>query len=148
MRQKSKVLLTIQSVLWGVTATVLIASAVSIYVSGLSLRSDDPMAEIDTVEAIGQRAVFALPLLGLSVATSIVLGALGVRDERADKPASDVDFQGNLPEHDAGGERLGRIRAIVLSVAAVFVVVGIFNGSMVDVLIKATKICTECIGLG
>jgi hypothetical protein len=148
MRQRSKLLLTVQSVLWGVTATVLIASAVSIYVSGLSLRSADPTAEIYTVEAIGQRAVFALPLLALSVATSIVLGALGVRDERADKPAGDVDFQGNFPEHDAGGERLGRIRAIVLSVAAVFVVVGIFNGSMADVLIKATRICTECVGLG
>ena len=25
---------------------------------------------------------------------------------------------------------------------------GVLNGSMQDVLIKATKICTECIGLG
>ena len=37
---------------------------------------------------------------------------------------------------------------IVLAVAVIFVVVGIFNGGMDDVLGKAVKICTECIGLG
>ena len=147
MKQK-KVLLTIQSLLWGVTAVVWIASAVSIYVSGLGLRAQNPMAEIYTVETIAQRAVFALPLLALSIATSIVLGALDVRDEGADRPARDVDFQGNTPKRDAGGAQLRRVRTIVLAVAAVFVVIGIFNGSMSDVLIKATKICTECIGLG
>ena len=40
------------------------------------------------------------------------------------------------------------VRGIVLTTAVVFVIVGIINGGMSDVLGKAVKICTECIGLG
>ena len=40
------------------------------------------------------------------------------------------------------------IRAIILCVAICFVIIGSFNGGMDDVLAKAVKICTECIGLG
>lgn len=40
------------------------------------------------------------------------------------------------------------IRLAVLVVGVVFVCVGIFNGGIHDVLMKAIKICTECIGLG
>ncbi len=44
--------------------------------------------------------------------------------------------------------RLLIIRLSVLSVAVLFIILGIFNGGMKDVLDKATAICTECIGLG
>lgn len=40
------------------------------------------------------------------------------------------------------------IRGVIIIVAVVFVVLGIINGGMADVLEKAIKICTECIGLG
>ena len=40
------------------------------------------------------------------------------------------------------------IRCAILVIAVVFIVLGIFNGSAEDVLTKAVKICTECIGLG
>lgn len=39
-------------------------------------------------------------------------------------------------------------RIVVGAVAVVFIGVGIWNGGMGDVLIKAINICTECIGLG
>ena len=39
-------------------------------------------------------------------------------------------------------------RCTVLIVGAVFVILGIFNGGMKDVLDKAVNICRECIGLG
>ncbi len=39
-------------------------------------------------------------------------------------------------------------RIIIAVLAVVFIVVGIFNGGMADVLAKAVRICTECIGLG
>ncbi len=39
-------------------------------------------------------------------------------------------------------------RVIVIAVALIFIVLGIFNGGMSDVLSKAINICTECIGLG
>lgn len=40
------------------------------------------------------------------------------------------------------------VRIAVAVLAVVFIAVGIWNGGMHDVLIKAVKICTECIGLG
>ena len=39
-------------------------------------------------------------------------------------------------------------RGIILGLAIVLIVVGIFDGGVEDVLQKATNICTECIGLG
>ena len=40
------------------------------------------------------------------------------------------------------------VRAVILTVAIVFIIIGITNGGMADVFEKATRICTECIGLG
>ncbi len=39
-------------------------------------------------------------------------------------------------------------RIVVASVALILVIVGICNGGMKDVLLKAVNICTQCIGLG
>ncbi len=39
-------------------------------------------------------------------------------------------------------------RLTILVVAITFIIIGIFNGGMADVLQKAINICTECIGLG
>lgn len=39
-------------------------------------------------------------------------------------------------------------RIIIVSLSLVFIVLGAFNGTVADVLGKAIKICTECIGLG
>lgn len=39
-------------------------------------------------------------------------------------------------------------KCLIITVSVVLVIVGIFNGGMSDVLQKAVKICTECIGLG
>jgi hypothetical protein len=40
------------------------------------------------------------------------------------------------------------VKIAVLAAAVVFVIAGILNGSMEDMLIKAINICTECVGLG
>ncbi len=40
------------------------------------------------------------------------------------------------------------VRVIIFAVAVTFIILGIFNGGMADVLGKAVRICTECIGLG
>ncbi len=43
-------------------------------------------------------------------------------------------------------ERL--VRCLLLLAAAGLIALGVLNGGMRDVLIKAINICTECIGLG
>lgn len=40
------------------------------------------------------------------------------------------------------------VRIAFVGCAVAFIVIGVFNGGMADVLNKAIKICTECIGLG
>ncbi|MBE6676678.1 MAG: thioredoxin [Ruminococcaceae bacterium] len=40
------------------------------------------------------------------------------------------------------------LQVVLIVVAVCMIVAGIFNGSMNDVLQKAIRICTECIGLG
>ncbi len=40
------------------------------------------------------------------------------------------------------------IRIALIGCAVLFIVLGVVNGGMVDVLIKAVNICAECIGLG
>lgn len=40
------------------------------------------------------------------------------------------------------------VRIAILSVALLFIVLGAMNGGLQDMLSKAIKICTECIGLG
>ncbi len=43
---------------------------------------------------------------------------------------------------------LWAVRGSILTLAVVFIVLGIGNGGMRDVFAKAVRICTECIGLG
>lgn len=40
------------------------------------------------------------------------------------------------------------VRGCIFIIAVTFIVVGVLNGGMADVLGKAIRICTECIGLG
>ena len=73
--------------------------------------------------------------------------AAGIKAEEkptaGSKPAAE-------PEPAAGPKPAaqGRVRLVLLILAAVFIVAGVLNGSAGDVLMKAIKICTECIGLG
>ncbi len=46
------------------------------------------------------------------------------------------------------GKRINIIKIAIFILAIVFIVIGIFNGSMDDVFIKASRICRECIGIG
>lgn len=51
-------------------------------------------------------------------------------------------------EAQPAGSRLTRLRTAILVIAIVFIVLGVMNGGLRDVLVKAINICTECIGLG
>ena len=42
----------------------------------------------------------------------------------------------------------GALRGLLYAAAAVLIVLGVLNGGLRDVLVKAIHICTECIGLG
>ena len=144
----NKALLVTQSILCILTGAALIAADLSIYLEGSALKATDPMADIYSAEAVAERAVFVLPLFIITVIVTIVCAVLGIRDKKADKPASGIDIKKNSPDEGIPGVMVNVIRVVLLAAALMFIIAGILNGSLQDVLIKATKICTECIGLG
>lgn len=88
------------------------------------------------VIAIFAAAIVASVLCGKSVEREITL----LKGAPMAKPAE------NQP---ARGQRAVPIlRAALYVLAVVFIVLGVMNGGLYDVLVKAINICTECIGLG
>ena len=41
-----------------------------------------------------------------------------------------------------------RLRIAMIVIAVILIVIGILQGDPLDVFIKASKICAECIGIG
>ena len=65
---------------------------------------------------------------------------------KAQAPVKAESTLHNTPEATVRNRIL--LRRILMAAAVVFIILGIMNGSMKDVLVKAIKICTECVGLG
>ncbi len=66
------------------------------------------------------------------------------RDHSSDSCGNET--QGLMGPRGIRGLRL--LQAALLVFSAALIAHGILNGSMNDVLAKAVRICTECIGLG
>jgi len=145
---KKKTFLTIQSILWILAAVLLIAGALRIYMNGVALRAADPMADIYTVETIGRAARFAVPVLLAAIIMTVICAVSGIRDESADKPVPGFRVSKKEPAGEDALRKRSRVRMVLFAAALAFIIIGIFNGSMNDVFVKASKICTECIGLG
>ena len=105
-------------------------------------------AAILTAAAVTMAACIAAVLLcGVSVAreTGLVKAALAANKGPGAPAAVTVSFRRKLT---ADPRFLWTVRGVILVVGILFVVLGVFNGGMADVLGKAIRICTECIGLG
>lgn len=121
-------------------ALLLIVSCVSISLSG-----DSPYTRERVAAAL---AGIAVPLW-LTVAVILISAALhvarffahgeGHTAVRGDAPLPP-------PRVSPRGQMLVRVGLLVAALA--LITLGICNGSMQDVLEKAVRICTECIGLG
>jgi uncharacterized integral membrane protein len=66
----------------------------------------------------------------------------------AAKAAGTAEADGDAALEKRSGHYVYILRGVILVAAVVFIILGITNGSMNDVLGKAVQICTECIGLG
>lgn len=93
------------------------------------------------------RALLMLLLPGVLVMTA--LGLLCVRLRRGEKaPKETVKRCTPYPEKEMPAKRRNMLRGAVIVLAVLLIVLGIANGGLWDVLVKAINICTECIGLG
>ncbi len=150
---RKKIVMYIQAGLWVLWAVLMAAAAIHIYTEGLAYQADGhPEAWIYTREKAA--AVFGAyaPVLLLAVVSTIACVVMGVRDERQDKPVADPDlisiYATEREERRTDEKRIRFARLAVLALAVIFIIAGIINGSMEDVIIKAVNICTECVGLG
>ncbi len=101
-----------------------------------------------------------LAVMGICLVAALLRDASYTREMQVAKEAiaaravirtgtPDADADPTVDEKKSKRRRLvWSVRGVILAVALVFVVLGIFNGGMGDVLGKAIRICTECIGLG
>ena len=87
-------------------------------------------------------AVFAV-LQGRSIRRECDAITVRIREEKASGIRPQPAEKATAPEL-----RRRRARFVLLALAVVFIITGIFNGSMTAVVNKAIRICTECVGLG
>ena len=108
--------------------------------------ANDVQQAIYQAEDIYQRLqALLLPcsvLLGIVFITSII--GVVAPSAQVKQNAVKTPYTQKAPAHP----KKGRIQAIVMITAVVFIVLGVLNGGLYDVFVKAINICTECIGLG
>ena len=91
-----------------------------------------------TYEYMRNLLAIALPG-GLALFALAFLNRRGGMQEKAQRTQP-------YPDKELRGKNVLRVVLMILSV--VLIVLGIANGGLWDVLVKAINICTECIGLG
>jgi len=145
---KKRIYRIVQAALCALLAALLCAGAVGIYADGVRARgAGDATAWIYTREKAAERLAPIASLALLTLAAAIVGRMLGVQEARM--PAGIVNSQGLKRAAQAGpGRSVRLLRAALLLAAAVFIILGAYNGGARDVLYKAINICTECVGLG
>lgn len=141
-KTKSAVFRIPYAAVYGMLAGLLCVQVVGIYQEGMARRAENPMASIYTPEIVAEKLSPLSPLFFIAV--GLVIGGLlaGAKEKSAGKPV------GAKPKTDRRQTRPGVVQASVIAAAIVFILLGIFNGSALDVLTKAINICSECIGLG
>lgn len=157
---REKKFMILQSVLCILIAVLLAVGAISIFTEGKAWQAaGHPSDWIYTREKVTARLLPVLPLLALSFALTVYGLAKCIKDDEAGKPVRDAELTRNIsalraraaktPGTSPEAKRRQKILWCALMVLAVcFVVMGVVGGSMRDVLVKAIKICTECVGLG
>ena len=113
-------------------------SVLSLYRAGfIRHASSGPVQPIFTREETVARMRYLLPMILLWL-----IGAVFIRKYNQKKRIS------VHPEKQRTPAASGWLRLSLFLLALVFIVLGILNGGLRDVLVKAIQICTECIGLG
>ena len=129
---------------YGTVSVVTVCAVLSL----VYLVNQDHFTSWDLEMVMGQMLVHTLPWIivafGAVIAASFVCRRSMEREIALLKGVS-----GNkAPETAEKPSRVLYVRIALYAIAAVLIVLGINNGGMRDVLIKAINICTECIGLG
>ena len=134
------------------------AIVVSLAISLIYVLNKNNFPAIDINGEMVNAMLFVIPCTIVSIASIyanvMICSASIVRELEVVKASfknakKEINGQQATKEPNSQNEKIllgARLTIFVLAVA--FIVIGIFNGGMADVLQKAINICTECIGLG
>ena len=145
---EKKAYLLVQSLLCAIMAGWLAVSVIRLYVEGAAIQaSGDLFYYIFTREKVAAALRPMAPLFLVSIGVTVSGWILDVKDDAPllSKTVSPLPAKA-VPQEDGRG--LLVLRTAALAVAAAFIVLGILNGGLEDVLTKANAICMECVGLG
>lgn len=131
-------------------AVLLIFHCLSIYFVGTS---SEVMDKDNGLQTIFSREIVILHLKEMSWAfylwLAIFAAQLATRWAIPDALVEPAPLPNRIKPIDAPQKHwYAPLRLVLYAVAILLIVVGILNGGMWDVLVKAIHICTECIGLG
>ena len=102
--------------------------------------------ELETV--VGRMLAHLLPWLLLGFAAAYA--AMSICDHSMARECGQLKGEPTGAAHPARERRMpvDILRIVLFGAAVLFIVLGVMNGGLYDVLVKAINICTECIGLG
>ena len=161
--KRKKALLIVTGALTVLLCAALCASVLALYTGGMARRAEtgSAAAPIFTREAVGRQLAAISPLAVLWLASAIAAGISGrAASGREKSPPQTEQLLGKAVREThppaarasmtGSPETAGRraLRTVLYAAAALLIVLGVLNGGLNDVLVKAINICTECIGLG
>lgn len=125
--------------------------AICAAISGAYLLKVEHFTSWDLESVMGSMMLAVTPWVVLAFAA--VCAAVEVRRISAEREiplVKKIMVKGKrpAPRQETRGGRVIVLRAVLYAAAIALIVLGVLNGGMRDVLIKAINICTECIGLG
>lgn len=129
---------TVAGILMGICAVPCV-----VYLAQRSHFTDkDPVAPIDAM------LLHVVPWVVAAFAVAVIAYILcGKSAEREIAALKGVKMSSTVTKEEKTS-RTNIIRAVLYTAAVLFILLGVMNGGAWDVLVKAIKICTECIGLG
>lgn len=126
------------------------AVCVCVIPAGVYLLNPENFASLDLESVVGSMVLHVAPWVALALAAAAAASVLdGQSVLREIEILKAAPKKKPLPEAlTAKKSVLPALRIALYAAAAVFIALGVMNGGMWDVLVKAVNICTECIGLG
>jgi Flp pilus assembly protein TadB len=175
--KRNRIFLWIQTIAVVLVCVLFAASAIRIYREGMQARALDASAWIYTREIVKDALTEMLPAI-TGAAILVIFGRIADRKnkssrkedlsvkgaadgtgagkknrkKRQSEPVTLASMEDRAEWYSSGDVKPSGMRkaicVLLLIIAVLCILYGLYNGSARDVLIKAAAVCTECIGLG
>ena len=135
---------------------ILIYDCIDIYLSGSAeMRQSNGNQALFQIyrraDVMNRLQTFILPIAALvccSIATWIAGGTDEARMQNSSRKKISMTACKSAAPSQTDDKKIAMIRTGLIMLAAALILMGVVNGGLHDVLVKAINICTECIGLG